>query len=82
MATLPYFVFSPNSIISLIGLLRGPDPTVATPAEDWRDATVDVVIPALNEESTIAACLASVGRQTLKPRQILLLYDGCMDRTL
>lgn len=25
MATLPYFVFSPNSIISLIGLARGPD---------------------------------------------------------
>ena len=82
MATLPYFVFSPNSIISLIGLLRGPDPTVATPAEDWRDATVDVVIPALNEESTIAACLASVGRQTLKPRQILLVDDGSKDRTL
>jgi len=82
MATLPYFVFSPNSIISLIGLLRGPDPTVATPAEDWRDATVDVVIPALNEESTIAACLASVGRQTFKPRQILLVDDGSKDRTL
>jgi glycosyltransferase involved in cell wall biosynthesis len=82
MATLPYFVFSPNSIISLIGLLRGPDPTVPTPAEDWRDATVDVVIPALNEESTIAACLASVGRQTLKPRQILLVDDGSKDRTL
>jgi glycosyltransferase involved in cell wall biosynthesis len=82
MATLPYFVFSPNSIISLIGLLRGPDPTVPTPAEDWRDATVDVVIPALNEESTIAACLASVARQTLKPRQILLVDDGSKDRTL
>jgi glycosyltransferase involved in cell wall biosynthesis len=82
MATLPYFVFSPNSIISLIGLLRGPDPTVPTPAEDWRDATVDVVIPALNEESTIAACLASVARQTLKPRQILLVDDGSRDRTL
>jgi len=82
MAQLPYFVFSPNSVISLIGLLRGPDPTVPTPAEDWRLATVDVVIPALNEESTIAACLASVGRQTFKPRQILLVDDGSKDRTL
>jgi glycosyltransferase involved in cell wall biosynthesis len=82
MATLPYFVCSPNSIISLIWLLRGPDPTVPTPAEDWRDATVDVVLPALNEESTIAACLASVARQTLKPRQILLVDDGSRDRTL
>ncbi len=82
MATLPYFVFSPNSIISLIGVLRGADPTVPTPAEDWRDAVVDVVIPALNEEQTIAACLASVGRQTLKPRQILLVDDGSRDRTI
>jgi len=82
MATLPYFVFSPNSIISLIGLLRGPDPTVPTPAEDWREAVVDVVIPALNEEKTIAACLASVARQTMKPRQVLLIDDGSGDRTL
>jgi glycosyltransferase involved in cell wall biosynthesis len=82
MATLPYFVFSPNSIISLIGLLRGPDPTVPTPAEDWRRATVDVVIPALNEERTIAACLASVARQTVRPRRVLLVDDGSRDRTI
>ena len=82
MATLPYFVFSPNSIISLIGLLRGPDPTIATPAEDWRDAIVDVVIPALNEERTIAACLLSVARQTVRPRQVLLVDDGSGDRTI
>ena len=82
MATLPYFVFSPNSLISLIGLLRGPDRTVPTPAESWRDATVDVIIPALNEEATIAACLASVWRQTLTPRGVMLVDDGSADRTI
>jgi glycosyltransferase involved in cell wall biosynthesis len=82
MATLPYFVFSPNSIISLIGLLRGPDRTVPTPAEDWRAATVDVIVPALNEERTIAACLASVARQTFRPRRVMLVDDGSRDRTI
>jgi glycosyltransferase involved in cell wall biosynthesis len=82
MATLPYFVFSPNSIISLIGLMRGPDPTVPTPAEDWRTAKVDVIIPALNEERTIAACLASVARQTFRPRRVMLVDDGSRDRTI
>ena len=82
MATLPYFVFSPNSVISLIGLLRGPDPTVPTPGEDWFTATVDVIIPALNEERTIAACRASVARQTMRPRRVMVVDDGSRDRTI
>jgi glycosyltransferase involved in cell wall biosynthesis len=82
MATLPYFVISPSTVVSLIGLLRGPDTTRPTPAEDWRQATVDVIIPALNEEDTIILCLDSVLRQTLRPRQIVLVDDGSHDRTL
>jgi glycosyltransferase involved in cell wall biosynthesis len=82
MATIPYFVLGPNTILSLLGLLRGRDTTVPTPAEDWRDATVDVIIPALNEEETIIPCLASVMRQTLRPRHILLIDDGSSDRTV
>jgi hypothetical protein len=50
MAVTPYFVLSPNTILSIIGFVHGPDRTVPTPAEDWRRATVDVVIPAFNEE--------------------------------
>ena len=61
MATLPYFIFSPSTILSLSGLLRGPDKTKPTPAEDWRSATVDVVIPALNEAENIVS-LPRVGR--------------------
>ncbi len=82
MATTPYFVISPNAILSIIGLLRGPDRIVPTPDEDWWTATVDVVIPAFNEEKNITLCLASLARQTLKPKRIILIDDGSEDRTL
>jgi glycosyltransferase involved in cell wall biosynthesis len=82
MATLPYFVFSPSTILSLSGLLRGPDTTKPTPAEDWRTATVDVVIPALNEAENIVHCIASVARQTVRPRRIILVDDGSSDGTV
>lgn len=82
MATGPWFVISPNTVLSLLGLLHGPDRTPPTPAEDWREATVDLVIPALDEEESIALCLASVARQTLRPRRIVLIDDGSRDRTL
>lgn len=82
MATGPYFVISPNALLSILGLIHGPDDTVPTPAEDWRAATVDVVIPALNEEENIALCLASVARQTVRPRRIILIDDGSSDQTL
>lgn len=82
MATAPYFVVSPNTVLSFLGWLHGPDKTEPTPAEDWRSATVDVVIPALNEESHIALCLESVARQTLRPRRIVLIDDGSTDHTL
>jgi glycosyltransferase involved in cell wall biosynthesis len=81
MAFFPYLVISPNSILSFLGLLHGPDKTVPTPAEDWRNATVDVVIPAFNEERSIALCLASIARQTLRPTRIILIDDGSHDRT-
>ena len=82
MATIPYFIFSPSAILSLSGLLRGPDPIKPTPAEDWRDAKIDVIIPALNEADNIVLCLASVLRQTVRPRRILLIDDGSTDRTV
>ena len=82
MATYPYFVLGPNVLLSLAGLTRGPDATQPTPAEDWRDATVDVVIPAFNEAKTIALCLASVMHQTVRPRRIILVDDGSSDGTI
>jgi glycosyltransferase involved in cell wall biosynthesis len=82
VATLPYFIFSPSTILSVSGLLRGPDTTKPTPAEDWRTATVDVVIPALNEAENIVSCIASVARQTVRPRRIILVDDGSTDGTV
>ena len=79
---MPYFVLSPSTILSLSGLLRGPDKTAPTPTEDWRTATIDVVIPALNEEKNIVLCLASVARQTVRPRRIILVDDGSSDGTV
>ena len=81
MAQLPYFVFSPNTMVSIIGLLRGEDKTPPTPASNWHDATVDVVIPAYNEQDNIVRCLASVLKQTLQPRSIVLVDDGSSDAT-
>jgi glycosyltransferase involved in cell wall biosynthesis len=82
MATIPYFIFSPSTLLSLAGLLRGADPTEPTPAEDWRQARVDVIIPALNEADNIVLCLASVLRQTMRPRRIYLIDDGSTDETV
>ena len=69
MATAPWFVISPNTLLSVIGLLHGPDKTVPTPTEDWPNAIVDVVIPAYKEEDNIIYCLASVARQTYEAAQ-------------
>ena len=82
MATAPWFVISPNTLLSVIGLLHGPDKTVPTPTEDWRKAVVDVVIPAYKEEDNIVYCLASIRRQTLQPRNIILVDDGGKDETV
>jgi glycosyltransferase involved in cell wall biosynthesis len=69
-------------VMSLFGLMKGADKTVPTPQEDWGEAKVDVIIPALNEEKRIVRCLASVMRQTLKPRRIVIVDDGSRDQTL
>lgn len=82
MATTPYFVLSPSAVLSIIGLIRGPDKTDPNPAEDWRDAVIDVVIPALNEQANVVLALESVRRQTRQPRHIILVDDGSQDRTI
>lgn len=82
MATAPWFVISPNTLLSAVGLMRSPDPMVPVPAADWRSAAVDVVIPAYKEEDNIVHCLASLARQTMRPRNIILVEDGAKDQTV
>jgi len=81
VAQFPYFALGPNTLLSILGLIRGRDTTVPTPAHDWRSATVDVVIPAFNEQENIVRCLASLVRQTLRPRKIIVVDDGSSDLT-
>ena len=82
MAFIPYFAIGPTSLLSIWGLLHGPDHTVPTPTEDWKKATVDLIIPAFNEEKNIILCLSSIMRQSLKPRQIILFDDASTDKTI
>ena len=82
MAAVSYFIVSPNLILSVMGLLHGPDETVPTPAERWEDATVNVIIPALNEEKNIVLCLNALSQQTIKPQNIILVDDGSTDNTV
>ena len=81
MATLPFFVIGPSALLALIGLIRGPRPVDEPKPEAMREIKVDVVIPAYNESDTIALCLASVARQTVKPHSITVIDDGSKDET-
>lgn len=84
MASLPYFVLSPSGIVCLVGLLHGPDKTIPTPVEDYRKATVDLVIPAYNEEKSVVLCLESIAKQTIRPTQVMMVLivdDGSTDKT-
>src|SRR5512142_2189960 len=82
MATLPYFVLGPSTVLSLLGFASRRHRTELTPAENWHEAVVEVVIPALNAERTIVPCLASLMRQSLKPSRIVVVDDGSTDDTL
>jgi glycosyltransferase involved in cell wall biosynthesis len=79
VAQLPHFAFSPSTPLGTVGLIRGCRAT--PPHEDWPDATVAVVIPALNEQENIIRCLSSVLRQTMRPRKIVVVDDGSTDAT-
>ena len=84
MATYPWFVLGPSTLLSFWGVARGRriKSTAAASPVQIRDLTVDVVIPALNEGATIPLCLASIARQSLQPRQIILVDDGSTDNTV
>ena len=65
----------------MVGKLRGWDRTVATPAVDWRQMSVDAVLPAKNEEGSIAAALSSLYQQDFPIRRVVVFDDASTDRT-
>jgi glycosyltransferase involved in cell wall biosynthesis len=81
VATAPFFVLGPNTLLALIGLLRGPRPVERADPEVVKRLKIDVVIPAYNEGGTIALCLASLMRQTVTPHSIIVIDDGSSDDT-
>lgn len=81
MASLSYWFLSPSLLMAVVGKLRGWDRTVPTPTVDWTQTVVDVVIPAKNEEQTIALALASLARQDFSVRDIIVFDDASTDRT-
>jgi len=81
MAVISYWFLSPSVILALLGKLKGWDRTKPTPAFDWKTATLDVVIPAKNEESSIALCLASLFDQDFRIRRVIVIDDASTDRT-
>ena len=81
MAVLPLFVVGPSVVLSVIGHIRGPRPVQPPDLDAMREREVDVVIPAYNERATIALCLASIMRQTVKPNSVTVIDDGSQDDT-
>ena len=81
VASVSYWFLSPSLILALIGKWRGWDKTDPTPAVDWRKVTVDVAIPAKNEERHIAYCLSSVLEQDFAVRRITVIDDASTDGT-
>jgi glycosyltransferase involved in cell wall biosynthesis len=81
MAAISYWFLSPSVILALLGKLKGWDRTKPTPTFDWKTATLDVVIPAKNEESSIAVCLASLFDQDFRLRKVTVVDDASTDQT-
>lgn len=82
MASFPYFLISPTALIALISIYKGPDPTVPTKSSFWKEAKLDVVIPAYNEEKNIIMCLAALERQTFPIRKVTIYDDLSTDNTV
>jgi hypothetical protein len=81
MASVSYWFLSPSLVLALLGKWKGWDRTKPTPTFDWKAATLDVVIPAKNEDSSIALCLASLFNQDFRLRKVAVIDDGSTDRT-
>jgi hypothetical protein len=81
MAAVSYWLISPSFLLALAGKIRGWDRTAPTPTRDWHTAKVDAIIPARNEQRTIAIALDSLLQQDFPIRRIIVVDDASTDRT-
>ncbi len=62
------------------GLTKSPPPFPSPSRGEGRDGVISVIIPTLNEEENIAACLASCG--TAPGTEMIVVDGGSRDRTV
>lgn len=82
MAAIPYFILSPTGILALISLLKGPDKTIPSSNDTWKDTKLEVIIPVRNEAQNVVLSLASLENQTFNIHKITLIDDNSSDDTV
>lgn len=82
MAAAPYLIISPLTFMSMIGLLRGSRELPEPKKDLVKTVTIDAVVPAHNEGRTISLALASLARQTKRPRKVYVVDDASTDDTV
>ncbi|MBU1674097.1 glycosyltransferase [Patescibacteria group bacterium] len=71
-------IFAPQKIYTNISSLN----IASSEFMDKQDMRVSVVIPTLNEEKNIEACLRSLKKQTYSPLEIIMVDDSSTDKTI
>ncbi|MEM2936095.1 MAG: glycosyltransferase [Candidatus Bathyarchaeia archaeon] len=73
-------VFSPNFIMYTLGLASHVESMFTKSAED-SSPTIAAIVPAFNEEKSLAKTLESLLQQTRRLSQVIVVDDGSTDRT-
>ena len=82
MAFMPWFTVTPTTLICLAGYVRKAKYSQSEESQQFKTATVDVLIPTYNEERNILLCLESLHEQNFKFRKAILIDDNSDDRTV
>jgi glycosyltransferase involved in cell wall biosynthesis len=80
MTATPYHIFSPLNFLSIIGLLGGAHEAARGKAP--APFTVDAVVTARDQAVTISLALASLARQSVRPRRVFVVDDVSRDDTV
>lgn len=78
---LPFFPLGPTALTALIGYFYKRRHGAILPPENMSKITMDVIIPAYNEDRNIILCIESILEQSIKPKTIFIVDDASHDRT-